>query len=148
MFRDQRKPQTFANHSRLIPIFHFVAFGIVVVNLGWGGYQLVREPSFGAALAFALAGALLILFFATRIFALTVQDRVIRLEERLRLERVLPADLRARIGELEVGQLVALRFAPDEELVALTRAVLDEKLTDGKAIKQRIRNWRPDYQRC
>lgn len=148
MFRNEPKPQTFANHSRLIPIFHFFAFGIVVVNVGWSGYQLVRGPSVGSAVTFAVSLALIVLFFAMRIFALTVQDRVIRLEERLRLERLLPAELEARIGELEIDQLVALRFAPDEELVALTRAVLDEKLTDRKAIKQRIRNWRPDYQRC
>jgi len=81
-------------------------------------------------------------------FALAVQDRVIRLEERLRYAEVLPADLRARCGELTVDQVVSLRFACDTELPALARKVLDEKLTERKAIKQLIKNWRPDYQRA
>jgi hypothetical protein len=91
---------------------------------------------------------LLIVFFAMRVFALAVQDRVIRLEERLRLERLLPADLRGRIPELTTAQLVALRFASDGELAELVRAVFAEKLVDRRAIKQRIREWRPDYERC
>jgi hypothetical protein len=81
-------------------------------------------------------------------FALSVQDRVIRLEERLRCERLLPQDLQARIVEFEPGQLVSLRFACDAELPALARKVLDEKMTDRKAIKQQIKNWRSDYLRA
>lgn len=148
MFRDTRKPQTFANHARLIPIYHGAAFGILVVHLVWATVRVVREPGWASGITVALAFALLILFFAMRIFALTVQDRVIRLEERLRLERLLPADLKPRIEELNVDQLCALRFASDAELAGLTRAVLDERLTDRKVIKQRIQTWRPDYQRC
>lgn len=81
-------------------------------------------------------------------FALTVQDRVIRLETRLRLERLLPADLKARILEFSVGQLIALRFASDAELPDLARRVLDEKVKDKKAIKQMIKTWKPDYLRA
>lgn len=148
MFRDTRKPQTFANHIRLIPIYHGVAFGILVGDLVWATVRVVREPGWATGVTVALAVALLILFLAMRMFALTVQDRVIRLEERLRLERLLPADLKPRIEELNVDQLCSLRFASDGELVELTRAVLDERLTDRKAIKQRIETWRPDYLRC
>ena len=95
-----------------------------------------------------LAAALVVLVFQARLFALAVQDRVIRLEERLRYEYVLPADLRARCGELGIGQIVSLRFASDAELPVLARKVLDEKLTERKAIKQLIKNWKPDYLRA
>ena len=148
LFRFERRPQSFANHSKLVPIYHLVAFGILLVNLGYAALLFWRAPGFAAGLGLALAFALLILFFAMRIFALSVQDRVIRLEERNRLERLLPPDLRARIPELETAQLVALRFAGDGELVELVRAVLAEKLVERRAIKRRIRDWRPDYERC
>jgi len=77
-----------------------------------------------------------------------VQDRVIRLEERLRCERLLPADLKPRIAEFTVSQLVALRFASDAELPALARKVLDEKISERKPIKQLVKNWRADYLRA
>jgi hypothetical protein len=95
-----------------------------------------------------LAAALLLGFFYARIFALRVQDRIIRLEEQLRCQRLLPADLQPRIAEFAAGQLIALRFASDAELPALARKVLDEKLTERKAIKQLIKNWKPDYLRA
>ena len=79
---------------------------------------------------------------------LKVQDRVIRLEERLRYERVLPADLKPRIGEFTVSQLVSLRFASDAELPALARKVLEEKMNERKAIKRMVKTWRPDYSRA
>jgi hypothetical protein len=94
------------------------------------------------------AAALLVLAFYARIFALTVQDRVIRLEERLRFERLLPEDLKARIPEFTRGQFVALRFASDAELPALARKVLSDNLTDGKAIKQLVQSWRADHLRA
>jgi Family of unknown function (DUF6526) len=148
MFRFERRPQTHANHTKIEPLYHVLAFGILLVNLGYGALQLWREPGFGTSLQLALAVALLVLFLAMRVFAIAVQDRVIRLEERLRLERLLPPELRARIPELATGQLVALRFASDGELVELVRAVLTEKLVERRAIKQRIQSWRPDYERC
>jgi hypothetical protein len=95
-----------------------------------------------------VSAALLVGFVAARTMALAVQDRVIRLEERLRYERVLPAELLSRSGDLDVGQIVALRFASDAELAALLQRVLDEKLTKRKAIKQLVKNWRPDYLRA
>jgi hypothetical protein len=80
--------------------------------------------------------------------SVTVQDRVIRLEERLRMRELLPADLHPRIHDFTIDQIVSLRFASDADLPALARQVLDEKLTDRKVIKQRIKNWRADSQRC
>jgi len=148
MFRFERRPQTYANHAKIEPLYHVVAFGILLGNLGYAALVLWRTPGFAAALQLLLGVALLILFLCMRMFALSVQDRVIRLEERLRLERLLPAELRARIPELEIPQLVALRFASDGELTELVRAVLSERIHDRREIKRRIRDWRPDYDRC
>ncbi|MBK7596534.1 MAG: hypothetical protein IPJ11_15160 [Gemmatimonadetes bacterium] len=99
-------------------------------------------------LAAVVAFALIVLAVSARTMALTVQNRVIRLEEHLRMQRLLPADLQARIGELSVGQLVALRFASDAELPELTRTVLTQGITDKKAIKRMITTWRPDHLRA
>ena len=104
--------------------------------------------SWPAVLAAVVALALMVLAVAARTMALTVQNRVIRLEERLRLQRLLPADLQGRIEELTVPQLVALRFASDAELAELTRTVLTQGITDKKAIKGMITSWRPDELRA
>ena len=141
--------QNFQNHGKFVPVFHFFAVPVFVVNLVWSFFRLrTLGFSFAGIFGVLLAAALVVLVFAGRLFALAVQDRVIRLEERLRYERVLPADLQARSGEFEIGQIVSLRFASDAELPALARKVLDEKLTERKAIKQLIKCWRPDYQRA
>jgi Family of unknown function (DUF6526) len=141
--------QNFANHVKFVPAFHFFALPVFIVNFGWSIYRLKTWGfSFQGVFGVLLAAALVVLVFLARLFALAVQDRVIRLEERLRYVQVLPADLQARTGELFVGQIVALRFASDAELPALARKVLDEKLTERKAIKQLIKNWKPDYLRA
>jgi hypothetical protein len=137
--------QNFANHAKFVPPFHFVAMPVFVVNLGLSIYRLFKlgltfEVIFGVLLSLAL----IILFFSSRLFALKVQDRVIRLEERLRYERLLAADLKPRIGEFSIDQLISLRFASDAELPGLARKVLDERLTDRKAIKQLVKNWKAD----
>ena len=144
----ERKPQTYENHARFVPTYHFVAFGILVINLGWSIWTLIKAPSGGAVMALLLAVALLLVTFHSRTFPLTVQDRVIRLEMRLRLHEVLPDDLRPRIGELTRSQLVALRFAGDGELPDLVREVLEGRLAGATAIKQKIKDWQPDYFRC
>lgn len=145
--------QSYANHSRLVPGFHFVTLGILAVNLLWSLYRLFRPyseevPVFDRVLAVLLAGALAALAYYARIFPLAVQDRVIRNEMYARLETALPPDLRPRIGELRRGQLVALRFAGDEELPELARQVLDGKLTKGDEIKRAVRSWRADHLRA
>jgi hypothetical protein len=141
--------QNFANHAKYVPAFHFFAVPVFIVNFGWSIYRLrTLGFSFAGIFGVLLAAALVVLVFLARLFALAVQDRVIRLEERLRYERVLPAELLARASELTVGQIISLRFASDTELPALARKVLDEKLTERKAIKQLVKNWKPDYQRA
>jgi len=92
-----------------------------------------------------LAVAVGLLFWYARVFALTLQDRLIGIEERARMERLLPADLRPRIPEFTRGQLIALRFASDAELPALAQRVLNEGVRDREAIKRMITQWRPDH---
>ncbi|MFZ0212016.1 MAG: DUF6526 family protein [Candidatus Acidiferrales bacterium] len=141
--------QNFSNHARVVPAFHFVALPILLLNLGWSIYELVHTWfSFGAVVGVLLAFALLIVALYARMFALTVQDRVIRLEMRLRLEKILPADLKTRIPEFAVAQLIALRFASDAELPDLARRVIEEKVKDRKAIKQMVKTWKADYLRA
>src|SRR5216684_3608552 len=139
--------QNFQNHGKVVPIFHFFAIPVFVINFGWSLYRLrTLGISFTGIFGVILAAALVVLVFSARLFALAVPDRVIRLEERLRYAQVLPADLRARTGDLTIDQIVSLRFACDAELPALARKVLDDKLVQRKAIKQLIKSWKPDYQ--
>jgi len=144
----QKTPQTFENHARVLPAYHYVAFPLFAINFFFTLYQAVTAFSWGNLVAFGLATALILLFFVARVMALTVQDRVIRLEEQMRMRALFPADMQPRISEFTVKQLVALRFAGDEELPGLARKVLDERILDQKAIKKMVRNWRADYQRA
>ncbi len=140
--------QNYDNHVRLVPGFHYVVLGIFAVNLIWSLYRVVRTFSAESVISLLLAVAFLLLSFYARIFALKVQDRVIRLEMRLRLMELLSPDIRPRVGEFTVDQLVALRFASDEELPELARRVLSENLTSRKTIKKMIRNWKADFLRA
>jgi cell division protein FtsL len=117
---------------------------VLLANLVWSIIRLAHFVSYERAFMVLLALALVVLAFTARTMALTVQDRVICLEERLRMRELLPADLQPRIGEFTRNQLVALRFAGDAELPALARKVLAEKLDNRKAIKQQIQNWKAD----
>jgi hypothetical protein len=141
-------PQSFENHTRIVPAYHMVLFGILLINLGWSLYRLIRGFSFETVVGFLLAAGLILLFFFARVFALRVQDRVIRLEMRLRMEKLLPADLQPRIHEYTPRQLIALRFASDAELPDLARRVLVEKIEDSRTIKRLIKQWNPDYLRA
>ena len=140
--------QSFEHHARYVPPYHVGVFGVLVINLVWSLYQLFKAFSWPTALTTLMALALIGMFFYMRIFALTVQDRVIRLEMRLRLERLLATDLKGRIQDLTLDQLVALRFAGDEELPALAREVLEKNITDRKEIKRRVKNWQADHLRA
>ena len=141
--------QNFKNHIRFVPSFHFFALPVFGINLVWSLYKLrYLGASFAGIFGVLFAAALVVLALRARLFALAVQDRLIRLEERLRYERVLPEELRWRADELTVNQFVSLRFASDDELPALMKKVLDEKVTNRKAIKQLIKNWSPDYLRA
>ena len=145
---EKQMVQNFENHARIVPAYHFGVFGIFTINLFWSLYRVVRYFSFATVMELLLAVAFLLLFFYARLFALTVQDRVIRLEMRLRLAQILPADLRARINDFTAAQLVSLRFAGYEELAELARKVLAENLTDRKPIKRMIKNWQADFLRA
>jgi hypothetical protein len=143
------KPQNLANHARFVPPFHMFVLPVFLINLIWTMYRLIKiGVTFESAFAVVMAVALILFALFARTFALTVQDRVIRLEMRLRLAELLPSDLRPRIPEYTVAQLVSMRFASDAELPALARKVLDEKLNDRKAIKQLVKNWQGDYLRA
>jgi hypothetical protein len=142
----EKKPQTFANHSRLDPLFHFIVlpvFGLAAIG---GVIHFLWRPSFHTGAFFVISVAAAIAVTKIRTYSLKVQDRVIRLEERLRLTALLPEPLRSRIPELTEEQLLALRFASDAELPKLAERALNEKLSRAD-IKKAIQNWRADYWR-
>ena len=149
----EKKPQTFASHTRFDPLFHFFllpVFGLGVIlsvvhffaHLSHSDFR----DNFHAFLLILLASALRVAVFKIRLYAVKVQDRVIRLEERLRLAQILSEPLRLRIPELTEDQLCGLRFASDGELSKLVERTLNEKLS-RKQIKQAVQSWRPDYLR-
>lgn len=142
-----RTPQTYANHKQIDPAyFYFFSLCIIAATV-CAVISLIRQPGLNAASLILLNIGVMGVYLRARTYPLTVQDRVVRLEMRLRLERVLPDDLRPRIRELALSQLIALRFAADEEMPALVRKVLDEKITKGDDIKKLVRSWQPDYLR-
>ena len=148
MATDPQVPQSFANHARFDPWFHFFAAPTAFVYLVWSVVRLVRQPT--ADSGYALVGALA-LFGAVsvaRLSPLRAQDRLIRLEERLRYASLLPADLvQQTMHTFSARHYVALRFAGDAELEGLVREVLANPALTGKAIKQKIRHWKGDYLR-
>lgn len=144
----QEKAQNLGNHTRVVPLYHFFVIPVFMINFVWRLMQLRFGLTFVSVMNVLLATAFVILVFYARIFSLTVQDRVIRLEMRLRLERALSPDMRSRIAEFTVPQLVSLRFASDQELPLLAQQVLDEKVNDRKAIKRRIKDWQADFLRA
>jgi hypothetical protein len=139
-------PQTFANHTRFDPFFHFFVLPVFAITLIWAIVHLVRRPGLHSAWMLVFMIAAVVAIFKIRLYALKVQDRVIRIEERMRLERLLGESLRPRIGEFTESQLIALRFASDAELPALAARALSEKLSRAE-IKKSIQQWRPDYWR-
>ena len=139
------KTQTFSTHRRFIPAFHFFALPVLVANMFVVASQFWRDPRLINAWALLVAIALAIGISWSRFMPLRAQDRIIRLEERTRLERLLPADLRGRIGELTERQLIAIRFAPDNEVPDLTRRALSGELKSPGDIKRAIKDWRGDY---
>lgn len=139
--------QSLASHRRYIPIWHFFALPVLIINVFVVAYHFVRDPRLINGWALIVSIALAIGISWSRFMPLRAQDRIIRLEERTRLERVLPADLRGRVGELTERQLIAIRFAPDEEVPDLTRRALNGELKTPGDIKRAIRNWRADHLR-
>ena len=140
--------QNYGNHRKFVPLYHYVAAGLVIIFFLWSVYRLIRHPSLGQVISLGMAAALALVFFYARATAIAVQDRLIRLEERLRLRDLAGAELGSRIDEFTTGQLIGLRFASDGELPELARKVLDEKITDRNQIKKMVQNWRPDHARA
>ena len=138
------KPQSLANHTRLDPPFHLFLLPLGLVAIIVSVIILIRRPGMDSILWLILAFGFVMIAAKARSYSLKVQDRVIRLEERLRLSLLLPENLRGRIGELTESQLIALRFASDSELPGLAKRALDEGMT-SKQIKTSIESWRPDY---
>jgi len=142
------KEQKYSNHAAWFPMFHFVVLPFLLIyalRAIWLCYQAGTSESVWTA-AFAIVVFLAAL--ASRVMALKVQDRLIRLEMRLRLASILPGDLRDRIGSLTPDQLIGLRFACDAELPDLVRRVLAGELKERKAIKQAVKTWEPDFFRA
>jgi hypothetical protein len=139
--------QTFATHRRFIPAWHFFALPVLVANVFVVAARFWRAPLLVNGWAVIVAIALATGIYISRSMPLRAQDRIIRLEERIRLERVLPGDMRGRIGNLTAEQFIGLRFAPDDELSELTKRALNGELNTRADIKRAIRNWRPDNMR-
>jgi hypothetical protein len=142
------KTQTYKNHARVVPVYHVGVFFSLVIFLLWSGYRLVADATGDNLVRLVLALALLLMFFSLRVQILTVQDRVIRLEMRLRLRELLPPELAARAASLPIRQLIALRFACDSELPELVREITEGRLTEPKDIKQRVKDWQADFLRA
>ena|SRR5438874_1920412 len=142
----EKVPQTRSNHIRRDPAFHFFLIPALFLLLVWSVIHLARHSETASMAFLAIAVLLLITALKARMYAAKVQDRVIRLEERLRLSGLLAEPLRSRIGELTESQLIALRFAGDAEVPDLVQRTLNENLA-AKQIKEAILTWRPDYWR-
>lgn len=138
--------QNYDNHRKFVRGYHVVAFGLLALNFFYSLYRVVTTLSMDSVMALLLAFALILVMFYARIFALRAQDRVIRLEEQLRLSELLPPDQKHTIDQLTTSQLIGLRFASDGEVATLVAAVIAEGIEDREEIKKRVTNWRPDYQ--
>ncbi len=142
------RTQDYKNHTRLFPLFHFFVAPILLINVLVEVRHVYYDASRHNLWTLVLAIGLVALALSARLMALTVQDRVIRMEMRQRLGGCLPAELHGRAGELTPRQLVALRFASDAELPDLVREVLAGKLATTKDIKLRVKNWQADWLRA
>ncbi len=130
----QVKVQNFENHTRFVPPYHMFALPVFLINFVWRLVQLKDGINFASIMNLLLGAAFVVAFLYARLFSLTVQDRL--------------PDLRSRIPEFTVPQLISLRFAGDDELPGLARQVLDERLNDRKTIKRRVKNWQADFLRA
>lgn len=137
-------PQNYSNHVRFDPLFHYVAGPLLLLNLVWSLVNLVMRPNLDSMVYVPVAFALVIIAFLVRTYPLKAQDRIIRLEEKLRYQQVLSLELSQKASTLKVNQIVALRFASDAELAGLIEQILAGKLNTSAEIKSAIKNWRAD----
>ncbi len=137
-------PQTLANHTRWQPPFHFFIGPVMLINVIWSVVQFIRAPGLNSGWWIVVSVALLVLAFLVRVNSLKVQDRLIRLEEKLRYQQILSAPICQQASGLNMGQIIALRFAGDDELEELVGSVLAGKLAKAGDIKRAIKGWRAD----
>ena len=142
------RTQTYANHRRFFALYHYVALPIVVLNVVYTAFLAFRAPSRASIWSFVFAIGIAAGILAGRTMVLIVQNRVIRLEQRLRLVALLPDHLRNRIVELNLSQLIGLRFASDAELPALVERCLAGELKNSEDVKKAITNWQADFLRA
>jgi hypothetical protein len=140
--------QNYNNHVKKTPGWVSAVFLILLANILWSAYRMVSALSPDSVIAFLVSIALVAMAFVSRIQTLTVQNRVIRLEERLRYRELLPRDVAARASALPIAQIIALRFASDAELPGLVNEVLAGQLASGKDIKLKVKNWQADFLRA
>jgi Family of unknown function (DUF6526) len=139
--------QNYENHTRYFPLVHFILFPILFLNLIWQAVRLYQEPSWDRAEFVILSVAFIAMNVAARAQALKAQDRVIRLEESLRYQRILSPDLAFQAEQMPTGNKVALRFASDEELPELVQKAINGEFKSSKELKLAVKNWRGDYLR-
>ena len=139
--------QNYSNHARYFPLFHFVVIPILTLNLLWRIFRFYQLMNLDSAWNIFLALALILLAIAARLQSLRAQDRAIRIEEQLRYKKLLSPELAARSAELKIGQIIALRFASDEELPELMDRTLKGEFEKNKEIKQAVKHWRADHLR-
>ncbi len=136
--------QTYKTHAKFVPLFHYVALPILLINILVSAYYVVRTPGLPSVWSLLMGVALFLGALFARVFALAAQDRVIRLEERMRMKELLPADLKGRIPEFTREQIIGLRFASDGELPELAATVLRDNIQKRDAIKKMVKHWRTD----
>lgn len=140
--------QNFQNHARFFPLFHYVVFPLLALNLIWQIVILYLHPSWNQAAFLLLSVVFILMILAARLQSLKVQDRVIRLEERLRYRELLSGEILQQTVNLSIGQIIALRFASDEELPDLVARTVAGEFPTPKDIKMAIKNWRADFLRA
>jgi len=140
-------PQNFANHAKFVPMYHMVAFPMIMTYVAYSLYTVITAFSVASLISLLFGVGVIIVTLFARLFPLAAQDRIIRLEERMRLHELLPQEQHGTIGQLTTEQLIGLRFASDDEVADLIRTVVSEGIKDRKEIKSRVKNWRPDHQR-
>lgn len=139
--------QSFENHKRYLPLWHFFVAPVLLINVVIEARRVIKAPGLWTGWNLLVALALLLGILLSRMMPITAQDRLIRLEERMRLGRLLPSDLRGRENDLRREQYVALRFAPDDEVPELVRRILSGELKTAGDIKRAITSWRADHLR-
>ena len=139
--------QSYASHRRWLPVWHFFVLPVLTANALIAAWRLFQNPVLGVAWHFVVAAALLVGIIWSRQMPVATQDRIIRLEERTRLARILPAELKGKEEGLTARQYIALRFAPDEEVPELVRRIHSGELKSADDIKRAIKSWRADHMR-